>query len=114
MSVGRICRRDVDTVHFDESVLDTARRMRDRQVGSVVVVDDMHAVGILTDRDLTVRFQSVDKTATRAESGEVTAIVKAVTQGASPKEVERRKLRPGLLFLRAAANAIRRGVRTRS
>jgi peroxiredoxin len=68
----------------------------------------------LIDRDLTVRFRSVDKTAKRADSGEVTAIVKAVTQGASPKEAERRTLRPGLLFLRAAANAIRRGVRTRS
>jgi CBS domain-containing protein len=55
MSVGRICSRDVDTVHFDESVLDSARRMRDRQVGTVVVVDEMRPVGILTDRDLTVR-----------------------------------------------------------
>jgi CBS domain-containing protein len=55
MSVGRICSRDVDTVHFDESVLESARRMRDRQVGTVVVVDNMRPVGILTDRDLTVR-----------------------------------------------------------
>jgi len=55
MSVGDICRRDVDTVTFDASALDAARRMRDRQVGTVVVVDDGHPVGILTDRDLTVR-----------------------------------------------------------
>jgi CBS domain-containing protein len=55
MSVGRICSRDVDTVHFDESVLESARRMRDRQVGTVVVVDNMRPVGILTDRDLTMR-----------------------------------------------------------
>jgi len=67
MSVGRICRRDVDTVDFDESVLDSARRMRDRQVGTVIVVDDMRAVGILTDRDLTVRVLAagLDPQATR-------------------------------------------------
>ena len=67
MSVGRICRRDVDTVDFDESVLNSARRMRDRQVGTVIVVDDMRAVGILTDRDLTVRVLAagLDPQATR-------------------------------------------------
>jgi len=67
----------------------------------------------LIDRELTVRFRSVDKTTSRAETGQVTAIVKAVTQGASAPEVERRKLRPGMMFLRAAANALRRGVLTR-
>ncbi len=45
----------MDTANFDESVLDAARRMRDRQVGTVIVVDDQRPVGILTDRDLTVR-----------------------------------------------------------
>jgi CBS domain-containing protein len=55
MSAGDICRRDVDTANYAESALDAARRMRDRQVGSVVIVDDGRPVGILTDRDLTVR-----------------------------------------------------------
>jgi CBS domain-containing protein len=67
MSSGRICSRDVDTAHYDESVLDSARRMRDRQVGTVIVVDDMKPVGILTDRDLTVRVLAagLDPQATR-------------------------------------------------
>jgi CBS domain-containing protein len=55
MPVGDICVRDVDTVSFDVSALDAAQRMRDQQVGTVVVVDDERPVGILTDRDLTVR-----------------------------------------------------------
>lgn len=55
MSVGRICTREVDTVRFDESALEAARRMRDRQVGSLVVVDENRPVGIVTDRDLAVR-----------------------------------------------------------
>ncbi len=55
MSAGRFCSRDVDTASFEETVLDAARRMRDRQVGTVIVVDEQRPVGILTDRDLTVR-----------------------------------------------------------
>lgn len=59
MSAGRICSRDVDTANYDEPVLAAARRMRDRQVGTVVVVDDQRPVGILTDRDVTVRVIAV-------------------------------------------------------
>jgi len=67
MSAGHICRRDVDTASYDENVLDAARRMRDRQVGTVVVVDGMRPVGIVTDRDLTVRVlaQGLSPQATR-------------------------------------------------
>lgn len=55
MSAGRICSRDVDTASYEETVLEAARRMRERQVGTVIVVDDMRPVGIVTDRDLAVR-----------------------------------------------------------
>ena len=67
MSVGRICSRDVHTAHYDEPVLESARRMRDRQVGAVIVVDEMRPVGIITDRDLTVRVLAagLDPQATR-------------------------------------------------
>ena len=67
MSAGSICSREVDTANYSETVLDAARRMRDRQVGALIVVDDMTPVGILTDRDLTVRVLAVglDPQATR-------------------------------------------------
>jgi CBS domain-containing protein len=55
MRVADICKRDVDTARYEESALDAACRMRDRQVGTVVVLDGDRPVGILTDRDLTVR-----------------------------------------------------------
>ena len=55
MRVGDICKREVDTVTYGESALDAARRMRDQQVGTVVVLDGDRPVGIVTDRDLTVR-----------------------------------------------------------
>jgi CBS domain-containing protein len=55
MFVRDLCKRDVDTASYAETALDVARRMRDRQVGSLIVVDDDRPVGIVTDRDLTVR-----------------------------------------------------------
>ncbi len=66
------------------------------------------------DREMTVRFRSLDKTAARADASQVSAIAKEVMQSGAPAngEVERRKLRPGMLFVRALVNALRRGVRT--
>jgi len=51
-----MCARDVDTARAEETVVEVARRMRDRQVGSLVVVDDQNRpMGLVSDRDLTVR-----------------------------------------------------------
>jgi CBS domain-containing protein len=56
MSVGRICIRQVDTAQPEESVQAAARRMLDRKVGTLVVVDEGNRpVGMITDRDLAVR-----------------------------------------------------------
>jgi CBS domain-containing protein len=46
----------VDTAKAGETVLAVAERMRQRNVGTVIVVDDeMRPVGILTDRDVVTR-----------------------------------------------------------
>jgi len=56
MSAGEICIRGVDTARKNESVCIAARRMNDRNVGSLVVVDEMdRPIGIVTDRDLAIR-----------------------------------------------------------
>jgi CBS domain-containing protein len=56
VSVARICLREVDLADAGESVLEAARRMRDRQVGTLVILDDVgRPVGLLTDRDLALR-----------------------------------------------------------
>ena len=48
------------TATRDESVVDAARRMAELGVGDLIVVDDrggaVHPVGIVTDRDLVVKF----------------------------------------------------------
>lgn len=56
MSIGPICVRDVDVAQPEETVAAAARRMLDRKVGTLVVVNaDHEPVGIVTDRDLTIR-----------------------------------------------------------
>ena len=56
MSVGRICSRVVATATAEETVLEAAIRMRDNNVGSLVIVDaEGKAVGIVTDRDIVTR-----------------------------------------------------------
>lgn len=56
MSVARICTREVQLAEANESVREAARRMLERNVGSLVVVDgDRRPIGMLTDRDLALR-----------------------------------------------------------
>jgi len=53
MSVGRICRKDVDVAECDATTHDAAARMLQRTL--VIVDGDRRPVGIVTDRDLTQR-----------------------------------------------------------
>lgn len=56
MTVGRICVREVDLAEPHEPVYAAARRLHARKVGTLVAVDEQKKpVGIITDRDLTVR-----------------------------------------------------------
>jgi CBS-domain-containing membrane protein len=56
MSVGKICVRQVDVARPEESVQSGAQRMRARKVGTLIVVNKLlEPIGIVTDRDLTVR-----------------------------------------------------------
>lgn len=56
MTVEKICVREVEIVSCDETLQAAATQMRDRNVGALVVLDDdKQPVGILTDRDVTIR-----------------------------------------------------------
>lgn len=56
MSTGRICIREVFFADPDETVEAVARRMHERAVGCLLVLDDeRRPVGIVTDRDLVLR-----------------------------------------------------------
>ncbi len=72
MSVGRICVREVDVISEEESAQTAASRMHSRKVGTLVVVDvDSRPVGILTDRDLTVRVLAEGRDGTQVPVREV-------------------------------------------
>lgn len=71
MSIERICQRAVDVAELGESVQAVAERMRQRTVGCLVIVDeDRHPLGIVTDRDLVLRVlaEGKDPYTTRIES----------------------------------------------
>ena len=47
-------------VYFDQTITETARVMRDAQVGAVLVVSGESLTGVVTDRDLVVRGLAAD------------------------------------------------------
>ena len=51
-TVGEIMTRDVLGLEPATSLVDAARRMHERRVGAVVVLDDDRLVGIVTERDI--------------------------------------------------------------
>lgn len=56
MTVGRICRREVDVIEQDAMVRIAAQRMTARNVGTLLVTDaNRRVLGLVTDRDLTMR-----------------------------------------------------------
>lgn len=63
-TIGQICNRDVVVTTRERSVSDAAKLMRERHVGSVIVVETregaQHPVGIVTDRDMVVEIIALD------------------------------------------------------
>jgi len=53
--VRDVMTRGVETVAPDTTIVDVAKRMRDLDVGSLPVTDGSRLLGIVTDRDLSVR-----------------------------------------------------------
>ena len=56
MQVSQILTRDVETVRPDTSVKEAAQRMRSMDVGSLPVCDGRNLLGMVTDRDITIRI----------------------------------------------------------
>src|ERR1700740_2683911 len=65
-TVADVMSAPVVTANPSETVADAARRMSEQGVGSVVVVDGLRPIGILTERDL-IRFAAggADTTGTK-------------------------------------------------
>lgn len=82
MTVGRICSRSVDWASPDESVQVAAQRMHSRKVGTLVILNPArHPLGLVTDRDLTVRVLGEGRDAATTSVADVmTPAVKTVRE----------------------------------
>jgi CBS domain-containing protein len=55
MKLSEIMTREVEIVQPDDSLQQAARKMRDRNIGFLPVCDGTTLIGVLSDRDLTIR-----------------------------------------------------------
>ena len=55
MQLKEIMTRTVETVGSDASLAEAARKMQDKEIGFLPVVNGGQVVGVITDRDITVR-----------------------------------------------------------
>lgn len=70
MKVRDIMTTQLVTVAPSTTVADAARKMRDADIGDVLVTDDGRPVGILTDRDIAVRVVAEGKDVNQAQVGD--------------------------------------------
>jgi CBS domain-containing protein len=101
MTALELCSTPAVIAHPDETVLEAARRLRDRHVGDLVVVDDTkRLVGILTDRDIVV--SAVAQSHDRLDSLRVSDIMTTNVQSVRHVETAETALK------KMAAHGIRR------
>lgn len=55
MTLAECCSKDVVMASPESSVVEAARLMEERNVGSIIVTEEERPVGIVTDRDITLR-----------------------------------------------------------
>jgi len=82
MNAGELCKRHVVTASRETSISAAAQLMRDRHVGSLIVVEDrdnhVEPVGILTDRDIVIEVLAENVDADSVTVGDImtTAVLK--------------------------------------
>jgi CBS domain-containing protein len=64
---------DPTTLPEDATVADAARRMRDEDIGDVLVVREGELTAILTDRDIAVRVVAEDRAPAETRLGEISS-----------------------------------------
>jgi CBS domain-containing protein len=99
MKVSDCCVRKVEVVGPRRSVSEAARQMKEAAVGTLIVVDELgRPLGIVTDRDLVLRFlaDSGDPSRTPVErvmSGPVAWIHEETTLESALEEMTRLRVR---------------------
>ena len=90
MQVSQILTRDVETIRPDTSVKEAAQRMRSMDVGALPVCDGSHLLGMVTDRDITIRITAEGRDANNTRGTEaMTPEVDFVFEDADVQEAAR-------------------------
>ena len=55
MSLGNLCRREIICVNRGATVEEVAKLMEEKNIGSIIVVEERKPMGIVTDRDILLR-----------------------------------------------------------
>jgi len=55
MKLAEIMTREVEVMQLDDSLRSAAKKMRDRNIGFLPVCDGTELMGVLSDRDITIR-----------------------------------------------------------
>jgi CBS domain-containing protein len=74
MKISQVMTRDVRVIRPDRSARDAAKLMDDLNVGVLPVCDGERLVGIVTDRDITVRATAFNKPAADTPVSEVMTV----------------------------------------
>jgi CBS domain-containing protein len=61
MNVSEVLVRDVATAETDTPLLELTRRMRERAIGFMPILEGGKLVGVITDRDIVMRAVSESK-----------------------------------------------------
>jgi len=80
MQVSEVMSRSVASIDPNAMIRDAAKRMRDEDIGALVVMDDGQPIGMVTDRDIVVRAVAAERelgnTAVRTAMSEGVAVCK--------------------------------------
>jgi len=96
MTVERVCAREVDLAKADETVQVAGRRMKDRNVGTLLIQDaESRPIGIITDRDLAVRVVGEGLDPTLTTVGQVMTELPESVHEETPIELVLAQMRSG-------------------
>jgi CBS domain-containing protein len=74
MNVSQVLVRDIETAGTDTPLLELARRMRERGIGFMPILEGDKLVGVITDRDIVMRAVSEVKDTETARASDVMSV----------------------------------------
>ncbi|MEV0665855.1 cyclic nucleotide-binding/CBS domain-containing protein [Actinomadura luteofluorescens] len=99
MRVSNVYRPTVFTCRADEPLADVARRMIEREVGALAVLDGERVAGIITERDLAGALASSPDPASQEAAGYASTRVETAALDEDARDVALRMLEAGIRHL---------------